>query len=176
MSLTIYDRSPRNVLQKWWRTKKPLQYFLLEGISALWTPSVLSFHIIVNGSRNLVCLFYALLLFKNVCILPRDSPRKSYFSTHSWRSLLLSDLNFIYTVNRFVWVCVKFGTCTVVGVNWTLVEAKMFTFTLESTHFIFKKCPIYTHDGASAKFRPNSQETDYSVLLLKTHRVDHVFS
>ncbi len=36
----------------------------------------------------------------------------------------------------------KFGTCTVVGVNWTLDEAKMFTFTLESTHFIFNKCPF----------------------------------
>jgi hypothetical protein len=47
--------------------------------------------------------------------------------------------------------------------NWTLVEAKMFTFTLESTHFIFNKCPIYTHDGASAKFSTNSHETDYSV-------------
>ncbi len=49
------------------------------------------------------------------------------------------------------------------SVNGTLVEAKMCTFTLESTHFIFNKCPIYTHDGASAKFSTNSQETDYSV-------------
>ncbi len=38
------------------------------------------------------------------------------------------------------------------SVNETVVEAKMCTFTLESTHFIFNKCPIYTHDGASAKF------------------------
>jgi hypothetical protein len=45
----------------------------------------------------------------------------------------------------------------------TLAEAKICTFTLESTHFIFNKCPIYTHDGASAKFRTNSQETDYRV-------------
>jgi hypothetical protein len=44
-----------------------------------------------------------------------------------------------------------------------LVEDKMCTFTLESTHFIFNKCLIYTHDGASAKFSTNSQETDYSV-------------
>ncbi len=36
----------------------------------------------------------------------------------------------------------KFGTCTVLGVNWTLDEAKRFTFTLESTHFIFNKCPF----------------------------------
>ena len=38
----------------------------------------------------------------------------------------------------------------------------MCTFTLESTHFIFNKCPIYNHDGASAKFSPNSHETDKS--------------
>ena len=52
------------------------------------------------------------------------------------------------------------------SVNGTLVEAKMCTFTLESTHFIFIKSPIYTHDGASAKFSTNSHETDYSVALL----------
>jgi hypothetical protein len=57
----------------------------------------------------------------------------------------------------------KFGTCTVVSVNETLVEAKMCTLTLESTHFILNKCHIYTHDGASAKFSTNLQETDYSV-------------
>ncbi len=51
------------------------------------------------------------------------------------------------TVIRFVWVSAKFGTCTVE----TLVTAKICTFTLESTHFIFNKCPIYTHDSASAK-------------------------
>jgi hypothetical protein len=43
-----------------------------------------------------------------------------------------------------------------------LVEIKMCVFTFESTHFIFNKCPIYTHDGASAKFSTNSQETDYT--------------
>jgi hypothetical protein len=26
-------------------------------------------------------------------------------------------------------------------------------------------CPIYTHDGASAKFSTNSQETAYSVVI-----------
>jgi hypothetical protein len=52
------------------------------------------------------------------------------------------------TVIRFVRVSAKFGTCTVVSVKETLVEAKMCTFTLESTHFIFNMCPIYTHDGA----------------------------
>ncbi len=44
------------------------------------------------------------------------------------------------------------------SVNGTLVEAKLYTFTLESKHLIFKKCPSYTHDGASAKFSINSQE------------------
>jgi hypothetical protein len=28
---------------------------------------------------------------------------------------------------------------------------------------MFNKCPIYIHDGASAKFSTNSHETDYSV-------------
>ncbi len=66
------------------------------------------------------------------------------------------------------------------SVNGTLVKAKMCTFTLESTHFIFKKCAIYTHDGASAKFSTNSQETDYSVdrivYRLKFPRLDKIFS
>ncbi len=56
----------------------------------------------------------------------------------------------LHTVLRFVWASAKFGACTVVSVNGTLVEAKMCTFTLESTDFIFNKCPIYTHDSASA--------------------------
>jgi hypothetical protein len=56
-----------------------------------------------------------------------------------------------YTVIRFVSVSAKFGTCTVVTANATLVKAKMCTFTLECRHFIFNKCPIYTHDDASAK-------------------------
>ena len=69
-----------------------------------------------------------------------------------------------YTVIRFLWVSVKFGTCTVMNVNGTFLEDKLCTFTLESTHFIFNLCPIYTHDSASAKFSTNSQETDYSVV------------
>ncbi len=68
-----------------------------------------------------------------------------------------------YTVIRFLGVSAKFGSCTVVSVNGTPVEAKLCTFTLECTHFIFDLCPIYTHDGASAKFSTNSEETDYSV-------------
>jgi hypothetical protein len=51
-----------------------------------------------------------------------------------------------------------------VSVNGTLFEAKICTFTLESRHFIFNKCPIYIHDAANAKFSTNSHETDYSVL------------
>jgi hypothetical protein len=47
----------------------------------------------------------------------------------------------------------KFGTCTVVSAKGTLFKAKMFTFTLKSTHFIFNKCPIYTHDGASVNIK-----------------------
>ncbi len=38
-------------------------------------------------------------------------------------------------------VSAKFVTCIVVSPNGTL-EAKMFTSTLECTHFIFNKCPI----------------------------------
>jgi hypothetical protein len=53
-----------------------------------------------------------------------------------------------------------------VSVNGTLVEAKMCVFPLESTHFIFNTCPIYTHDGASAKFSTNSHETEYSAAAM----------
>jgi hypothetical protein len=50
-----------------------------------------------------------------------------------------------------------------VRVNGTLVEDKMRRFKGECEHFRFNKCPIYTHDGASAKFSTNSQEMDNSV-------------
>jgi hypothetical protein len=43
------------------------------------------------------------------------------------------------------------------------IEDKLCPFTLESTHFVFNKCPVYTHDGAFVKFSTNSHETDYSV-------------
>ncbi len=36
-----------------------------------------------------------------------------------------------------------------------------------NVHFRFNKCPIYTHDGASAKFSTNSQEIDNSVDVFK---------
>ena len=53
------------------------------------------------------------------------------------------------------------------SVTGTLVEAKMCKLTLESTHFIFNKCAICTHDGESAKFSTNSHETDYSEVFLE---------
>ncbi len=55
----------------------------------------------------------------------------------------------------------------------TLAEAKMCTFTLESTHFNFNKCPNIDCASASAKFRTNSQETDYSagLALIVTKRI-----
>ncbi len=39
----------------------------------------------------------------------------------------------------------------------------MRTFKGECAHFSFNKCPMYTHDGACAKFSANWPETDYSV-------------
>jgi hypothetical protein len=50
-----------------------------------------------------------------------------------------------------------------VSVYGTLVEEKMRRFKGECAHFSFSKCHIYTHDGASANFSTNSQETDKSV-------------
>ncbi len=76
------------------------------------------------------------------------------------------DVQFIYTVIRFLWVSAKFGTCTVVSVNGTQVEDKMRTFNGQCEQFIFNRCPIYIHDGASAKFSTNSQETDNSVMYI----------
>ncbi len=51
------------------------------------------------------------------------------------------------------------------GVGGTLGEAEMFTFTLESTHFVFGWCPVYPRGGAGAGFGADSQETDYRVAL-----------
>ncbi len=41
------------------------------------------------------------------------------------------------------------------GLNETLVEDKRLAFKGECVHFSFNKCPIYTHDGVSAKFSTN---------------------
>ncbi len=48
------------------------------------------------------------------------------------------------------------------SVNGTQVEDKMRRFKGECAQFIFNRCPIYTHDGASAKFSTSSQEMDKS--------------
>jgi hypothetical protein len=58
----------------------------------------------------------------------------------------------------------------------TLVEAKMYIFTLESKHFIFNKFPIYTHDGASAKFSTNLHETDFSAAVASAPAVSEVLA
>ncbi len=50
----------------------------------------------------------------------------------------------------------------------TLVEDKMRMFNGKCAQFSFIKCPIDTHDGASAKFSTNSQEkvnSMYTVTL-----------
>ncbi len=57
------------------------------------------------------------------------------------------------------------------SVNGALVEAKMCTFTREPTHFVFNKCPIYTYNGANAKFSTNSHETDYSVVVSGSYQI-----
>jgi hypothetical protein len=67
-----------------------------------------------------------------------------------------------HTVIHFVSTSAKFGTCTVLSVNGTLVEDKMRTFKGECPHFSFNKCPIYTHDGSSAKYSTNSHEKSRS--------------
>jgi hypothetical protein len=50
--------------------------------------------------------------------------------------------------------------------NGTLVEDKMRRFKSECAHFSFNKCPIYTHESASAKFSTSSHETDNSAAVL----------
>ncbi len=71
------------------------------------------------------------------------------------------------TIKRFVWVNAKFGTCTVVSVNGTLIKDKMRWFKGECAHFSCNKRPIYTLEGASTKFSTNSHETDNSVHQIK---------
>jgi hypothetical protein len=68
-----------------------------------------------------------------------------------------------YTVIRFVSTRAIFDTCTVVSVNGTPVEDKMRRFKGECAQFRFNKCPIFTHDGASAKFSTNAHLADNSV-------------
>ncbi len=47
--------------------------------------------------------------------------------------------------------------------KWDTCEAKICTFTLECTHFIFNKGPTYTHVSSSAKFSTSWDEMDYRV-------------
>jgi hypothetical protein len=53
----------------------------------------------------------------------------------------------------FVSISAKSGICTFVGLNGTLLETKIPTWSFECSYFSFKKCPIETHDGSIAKFR-----------------------
>ncbi len=48
-------------------------------------------------------------------------------------------------------------------------------FKGEGEHFSFNKCPIYTHDGASAKFSTNSQEMDNSEWAKQARRLSIIF-
>jgi hypothetical protein len=61
----------------------------------------------------------------------------------AFKMLIFITVCYVRTEIRFVWVRAKFDACTVVSINGTIVEDKMCTFTLESTHFIFNNCPIY---------------------------------
>ncbi len=56
------------------------------------------------------------------------------------------------------------------SVNGTLAEDKMRRFRGECASFSFNKCPIYIHDGASAKFSTKSHETDYSVANVRSFK------
>ncbi len=85
-----------------------------------------------------------------------------YFDTKN--TCTFDDLYILYTVIRFLSVSAKFGTCTVVSVNGILVEDNLHRFKGECAQFSFNKCPIYTYDGASAKFSTILQEMDNSVL------------
>ncbi len=54
------------------------------------------------------------------------------------------------------------------SVKGTLVEDKRIRFKSECAHFSFNKYPIYTNDGASAKFSTNSHKTDNRVVEKNT--------
>jgi hypothetical protein len=60
--------------------------------------------------------------------------------------------------NPFVRVSTKYGSSTVVGFNGTLAEDKMRRFKGVCAHLYFNKGPIYTHDGASARFSTHSHQ------------------
>ncbi len=52
------------------------------------------------------------------------------------------------------------------SVNGTLVEDKMLRFQGEDAYSSFNKCPIYTHNGASAKFSTNSHKKDNNAAAI----------
>ncbi len=62
-----------------------------------------------------------------------------------------------WTVIRLVLISAKFGICTVVGLNGTVIEAKIGTWigTLACAYFSFNKCLIKTHDGSNVQFNTN---------------------
>ncbi len=74
------------------------------------------------------------------------------------------DSQFLVINATFVFSISSFCHRTVIRVNGTQVEDKMRRFKGECAQFSFNKCPIYTHDCASAKFSTNSQETDNSAV------------
>ncbi len=68
-----------------------------------------------------------------------------------------------YTVIRFVTISAEFGLCTMVGLNVTLVEAKMRIWDTWMCVFKFQQVSHLNPDGENAKFGKNWDETDYSV-------------
>jgi hypothetical protein len=69
------------------------------------------------------------------------APKKPVFLPHG-RHTYCAHFTCLYTVIRSVSADAKFGICTVVGLNGTLVKAKIRTFTYPKYTFSFK-CPIY---------------------------------
>jgi hypothetical protein len=72
----------------------------------------------------------------------RNSTSALISTLGDFRNFHNSQSSFVYTVIRSCQDSYKFVTCNAVSLHGTLVEAKMFTFTLEGTHFIFNKCPM----------------------------------
>ncbi len=70
----------------------------------------------------------------------------------------LTVIYFVSTSSIYIWDAV-------VSENGTLEEYKKHRFKRECANFSFNKCPIYTHDDASAKFSTNSHERDNSADL-----------
>jgi hypothetical protein len=81
-----------------------------------------------------------------------------------------------YNVNRFVRISAKFGTCTVVSVNWTLVEDKMRRFKGEYTvHILAATIVLFTLYVDGARACTNSHETDNSVSILGILNINPIY-